>query len=62
MKKGYFGQFGGQFIPELLYQPDAPVIAGPQGVLVELPFVAYYDNSTEATTMQMILKNTQATI
>ena len=50
------------FVPELLYQPNAPVISGPAGVLVELPFIAYYDNSTEATTMQMILKNTQATI
>lgn len=50
------------FIPELLYQPNAPIIAGPEGILVELPFIAYYDNSSEATTMQMILKNTQATI
>lgn len=50
------------FVPELLYQPNAPVISGPAGVLVELPFIAYYDNSAEATTLQMILKNTQATI
>jgi hypothetical protein len=49
-------------IPELIYSPNAPVISGPQGIFVELPFQAYYDNSTEATTMQIILKNTQATI
>lgn len=50
------------FIPELLYSPNAPVISGPQGILVELPFEAYYDNSTEATTMQIVLKNTVSTI
>jgi hypothetical protein len=49
-------------IPELIYSPNAPVISGPQGIYVELPFTAFYANSTEATTMQIILKNTQATI
>lgn len=34
------------FIPELLLKPQAPVITGPKGVLVELPFEAYYDNYT----------------
>ena len=50
------------FIPELIYSPNAPVISGPQGIYVELPFTAYYENSATATTMQAILKNTQATI
>ena len=49
-------------IPELIYSPNAPVISGPGGIFVELPFTAYYSNSSEATTMQVILKNTQATI
>lgn len=50
------------FIPELIYSPNAPVVSGPGGVYVELPFTAYYENSATATTMQAILKNTQATI
>ena len=50
------------FIPELIYSPNAPVISGPSGILVELPFTAYYENSATATTMQAILKNTQATV
>ena len=49
-------------IPELEYSPNAPVIPGPQGVLVELPFEAYYDDSTEATAIQITLKNTEAAL
>ena len=49
-------------IPELIYSPNAPVISGPRGVLVELPFEAYYDDSSEASAIQVIVKNTQATI
>jgi len=49
-------------IPELLYSPNAPVITGPAGVFVELPFTAYYDNSSEGTSIQFVLKNTQETI
>jgi hypothetical protein len=49
-------------IPELLYSPNAPVISGPAGIFVELPFTAYYDNSTEGTSIQLTLKNTQATL
>jgi hypothetical protein len=44
---------------ELVYQPQAPVISGPTGVLVELPFVAYYSDGTNASAMQIVLKNTQ---
>lgn len=49
-------------IPELIYSPNAPVIAGPRGVLVEQPFEAYFDDSAEATSIQCILKNTQDVI
>ena len=49
-------------MPELIYKPQAPVITGPKGILVELPFEAYYDNSSEASTIQMVLKNTVATL
>ena len=49
-------------IPELTYQPNSPAISGPKGVLVELPFVAYYEDDSDASALQIILKNTQATI
>ncbi|RMF46800.1 MAG: hypothetical protein D6751_04120 [Deltaproteobacteria bacterium] len=49
-------------LPELIYAPNAPVIDGPKGIIVELPFEAYYEDSTEASAMQIILKNTQATV
>ena len=50
------------FIPELVYKPQTPVVAGPAGIFIELPFEAYYDNASEASTIQMILKNSLATI
>lgn len=50
------------FLPELIFSPNAPVIEGPRGIYVELPFDAYYDDSAEATAMQIVLDNTQATI
>jgi hypothetical protein len=47
-------------IPELKFQPNAPVVSGPQGVLLETPFEAYYDDSTEATTIQAVLDSATA--
>ena len=47
------------FIDELLYQPQDPVVNVPAGVLVELPFIGYYNNDTEASTLRMIVWNTQ---
>lgn len=49
-------------IPELVYEQNAPTIEGPKGVLVRLPFRSYYDNSSEATSIQVIIKNGLATI
>ncbi len=49
-------------LPELIYSPNAPIIDGPKGILVDLPFEAFYENSSEASAMQIIIKNTQATI
>lgn len=49
-------------IPELQFSPNAPVIDGPQGVFVDLPFEAYYDNSTGRSAIEAIIKNTEATI
>ncbi len=49
-------------VPELIYEEKDPIVTGPKGVLVELPYAAYYDNSSEASSIQMVLKNTQATL
>lgn len=49
-------------IPELIFQPQAPVISGGGGIVVELPFQAYYDNSNQQSAIQIILKNTTETI
>ncbi|WP_321367583.1 phage tail tube protein [uncultured Desulfuromusa sp.] len=49
-------------LSELTYAPNSPAISGPKGVLVELPFVAYYDDSAEASVLQITLKNAQPTI
>lgn len=49
-------------IPELVYEQNAPAIEGPKGVTIKLPFRSYYDNSTEATSLQVIIMNGLATI
>jgi len=49
-------------LPELVYSPKTPPISGPKGIMAELPFEAYYDNSAEASALQLILKNMQPTI
>jgi hypothetical protein len=49
-------------LPELTYAPRTPAINGPKGLKVELPFEAYYANAAEATALQVILRNPQATI
>lgn len=50
------------FLPELVYSPNAPVVSGPRGVVVELPFEAYYADDAAASAMQITVKNSQATI
>jgi hypothetical protein len=45
---------------EVIFKPQAPVISGPAGVLVELPFEAYYDNDADASAIWIELKNAQA--
>ncbi len=49
-------------IPELIYGKAAVQISGPKGIYVELPFQAFYDDSTEESAIQAILKNTTAEI
>lgn len=42
-------------IPELKFQPNAPVVAGPQGVLIEMPFEAFYDDDAAASAIHAVL-------
>jgi hypothetical protein len=48
------------WIDELLYSPADPVITGPAGIMVELPFIGYYNNGASASAFRLILWNTQS--
>lgn len=50
------------YLPELIYSQNAPVISGEGGVMVSLPFEAYYDNASEATSAQIILLSAELSI
>ncbi len=47
---------------EVVFKPQAPVITGPKGILVELPFVGYYDNGASASALAIELLNSQANL
>ncbi len=49
-------------LPELVFSVKTPAADKPGGLWVELGFSAYYDNAAEASTMQVILKNTQSAV
>jgi hypothetical protein len=49
-------------VPELKYSVASPIVEGPRGVMVDLAFIGYYTNNSEASALQVILKNAQATI
>lgn len=46
-------------IDELLLSPQSPVVSGPGGVMVELPFTAYYQDGASESIFKVILWNTQ---
>jgi len=46
-------------IPELKYQRTSPTIEGPQGVVFETPFNAYYSDAAENSSIVVTLTNTQ---
>ena len=50
------------FIPELVYERNTPVIEGPKGIMVELPFKAFYVNAAEGVSMQIKIENGLSTI
>lgn len=47
------------YVPELYFTPNAPVIEGPTGISLELPFEGFYANSSESTSMQVVFKNSR---
>ncbi len=47
------------YFDELLFSPQSPKITGPNGVMVELPFTAYYKDGANSSALAMILWNTQ---
>jgi len=49
-------------IPELIFETGTPEISSPDGIVIGLPFRAYYQNSAEATSIQIVIKNEEATI
>lgn len=50
------------FVPKLMYSLSSPVIDGPRGLYVELEFTGYYTNQTEGTSLQIVVKNSLASI
>ncbi|OPY15246.1 MAG: hypothetical protein A4E66_00165 [Syntrophus sp. PtaB.Bin001] len=50
------------YIPELYFSKETPVIEGPQGILYNGPFEAFYDDAAGASAIQITLKNAEATI
>lgn len=49
------------YFDELIFKPQAPVISGPTGLLVELPFEAYYNDDADASALRMVLLSPIAT-
>ena len=49
-------------IPELIFETDTPEISSPDGIVIGLPFKAYYANSTEASSIVVVIKNGEATL
>lgn len=48
-------------LDELIYQEQDPIIKDRKGILIELPWTAYWDNGPNGTSVQAVLMNTQAT-
>lgn len=50
------------FIPELKWGKDTPKVSGPQGLVMEIPFEAYYDNDANASAAMITWLNATATL
>ncbi len=49
------------YFDEVIFKPQSPVISGPTGLLVELPFEAYYNDDTDASAVRMELLSPTST-
>jgi hypothetical protein len=49
------------YMDEMKFSPNSPVIAGPAGLLVELPFEAYLNVDVDASALRMVLLSPIAT-
>lgn len=45
------------WLPEVVYERKTPGIEGPKGILIELPFQAYYASNADNTAIKATLKN-----
>lgn len=43
------------YIDELIFRPQAPVISGPTGLLVEMPFEGYYNDAAAGSALRCVL-------
>lgn len=50
------------FLPELVYERSTPTVESARGVVVDLSFKAYYENSAEGVSAQITIMNGLATI
>lgn len=50
------------YMPEVILAPQAPVVEGPAGIKLDLPYEAFYDTGQEGSSMVVILKNTQSQV
>ena len=49
-------------IPEVKFKATTPTIKDAKGLMLEMPFEAFYHDSSEASAVQITLKSTQATV
>ena len=49
-------------IPELLFETATPEISDGGPVVIGLPFTAYYNNSSESSSIEIVIKNEEATL
>lgn len=49
------------FFDEMVFRPNTPVVNGPKGLLVNLGFVAYYENGANSTSCRAVLLTPTAT-
>jgi hypothetical protein len=49
------------YFDEMIFKPQSPVISGPTGLLVELPFESFYNDDADASALRMVLLSPIAT-